>query len=256
MEQFEARSLQELNPRGCALVVSLTGDTPNQIAANAAAVRGTADAVEIRADLLQNPRQHLENPSWIDHIREAAAAPIIATLRTRDHGGNIELPFMDYAEALAEMARYAEWVDIQYDHEMPPPILMGLLEAVAAGGAKRIVSKHHHDNMPSVVEIDSYLADVEALGVEVAKIAVNPQNLPQVAQLMQVISRHAEHPTETVGIAMGKVGTPSRITGHLFGNAATYAYTAAGDNPVPVAPGQIEANRLASALDAIAAAAR
>ncbi|MBV7363236.1 type I 3-dehydroquinate dehydratase [Actinomycetaceae bacterium TAE3-ERU4] len=257
MQRFSPCTISALNPRGCALITPLHAPTATDLIKQAVAVRGLADAVEVRLDALENLPQIIERSDFgfIEQIRQAASAPVIGTIRTREHGGQAELPFMEYAEGVAELAQVCEYVDVEWDSHMPPPIMLGLLEAVQKGGATEILSVHHWEEMPPLVQIDSFFADAAALGVKVAKIAVMPENQPQVAQLLQVVSRHAGGRMEILAIAMGEIGKPSRITGHLFGNCGTFAALPA-EAGQPSAPGQIPAERLAPVLDAMAGISR
>ncbi|OKL50646.1 type I 3-dehydroquinate dehydratase [Boudabousia marimammalium] len=227
--------------------------------------RGIADVVEVRLDALGNLPEIIKNSDWgfLNEVRAITATPILATIRTTEQGGKAQLAFMDYAEGVAEVARTAEYVDVEWDLEIPEPILGGLIDAVRQGGAQSVVSRHDYENMPTVAELDAYFSGAKRLGAHVAKLAVTPANRTQVAQLMQVISRHAEQNqreakivgrvhttpnTEILGIGMGEVGAISRLSGHLYGNCATFAALPGNST----APGQPDARRLVETLDQMA----
>ena len=265
MERFESQPLAAVNPRGCAVIVPLNAPSVAGMAEVAAQARGVADVVEVRLDALTDLPRIIEDEDWgfLAHIREVAAAPILATIRTADQGGDVTVPFMTYAEGVADVARQVEYVDVEWDPQIPEPILGGLIDAVRQGGARSVVSRHDFDGMATVADVDAYFAGARNLGAHVAKLAVTPAQTAQVAQLLQVVARHAQQsqqqaqnmsriptpPMEVLGIAMGKVGMVSRLSGHLFGNCATFAALPGHSS----APGQPDAVRLVSALDALQA---
>ncbi|OKL46598.1 hypothetical protein BSR29_07180 [Boudabousia liubingyangii] len=250
-QRHSERTLRELNPRGCALLIPLNAPDRAGLQTQAAQARGLADAVEVRLDQLAELPELIKNGdfAWLNQIREAASTPIIGTIRTAGQGGNCELDFWDYAEAVAELAKHCEFVDLEWDSEMPEPILQGLITAIQNGGAAVILSVHHWEEMPPMADVDSFFNKARINGVNIAKIAVMPDNLPQVAQLLQVLARNQNGPMETLAIAMGPLGSVSRAVGHLFGNCATFAALPGTEGS---APGQLPAERLAGVLDSLA----
>ncbi len=88
------------------------------------------------------------------------------------------------------------------------------------------------------------LRRMEALGADIAKLAVMPQTPEDVLTLLSAtgeVSATAARPVVTM--SMGRLGAVSRIAGEVFGSALTFG--AVGQSS---APGQLEAAALAKAL--------
>ncbi|AOZ72098.1 hypothetical protein BK816_01300 [Boudabousia tangfeifanii] len=241
------------------------GQTTAEMISQAGAARGLADCVEVRLDHLPNLSQLITEGdwAWLEQVREAAACPILGTIRTASQGGEADLEFFDYAEGMSEVAQHVEYVDVEWDPEMPPPILAGLIDAGRNGGARVLLSWHDFEQMPPMATIDGFFATAAEAGVEIAKIACQVENQLQAAQLLQVLARHyqqnqqppspalgalARPRPELLAIGMGPAGQVTRAVGHLFGNCATFA---AVDGQAS-APGQLGAQAMGDLLASMA----
>lgn len=87
---------------------------------------------------------------------------------------------------------------------------------------------------------------MEALGADIWKIAVMPQNGRDVLTLLDatLTMTEAEDCSPVISMSMAALGAVSRLSGEVFGSAVTFA--AAGRAS---APGQISVDKMSEMLD-------
>ncbi len=121
----------------------------------------------------------------------------------------------------------AEYVDVEWRG--------GFDDLVRSTGGRRvIVSSHEFENVPP--DLEERVRAMRSLGAEVVKVAIPARRLSDALPL-----RRLTRDGNTVVVAMGAAGIPSRALAAHFGSRWTYA----GDG---VAPGQIPASRLVDEL--------
>jgi len=62
-----------------------------------------------------------------------------------------------------------------------------------------------------------------AAGAAIAKIAVTPRSIEDVASVLGVVEEFKSKDRDVIGIAMGKLGVMTRVFGPLIGSYLTYA---------------------------------
>ena len=74
---------------------------------------------------------------------------------------------------------------------------------------------------------------MDATGADILKMAVMPAEFDDVASLMQVTNEVVEEYTEkpVISMAMGNLGSISRIAGENFGSSVTFATIGAASAP-------------------------
>lgn len=205
-----------------------------------------ADIAEWRADWF-------EHVFDIEKVKEVLAelravlkeTPLLFTFRTSKEGGEKSLEPEAYAalnKAAAETG-YVDLVDVEAftgDH-----IVRDIIDTVHPYGVKVIASNHDFDKTPDKEDIIQRLCKMQALGADISKIAVMPQNQEDVLTLLaateEMNRKYADRPIITM--SMSKTGVISRLCGEIFGSALTF-----GAARKASAPGQMSVEDLAQAL--------
>ena len=179
-------------------------------------------------------------------IRAAAGGiPVLLTRRNVSEGGT---PIAIDEAAVVAMysavctARCVEMID----YELSNPAIHGehLRAVSAANDIALIMSYHNFALTPDAATLDSKFSAAQRLGADVAKVAVMPKTPQDVLTLLAA----TERASQTLGIplismAMGGIGSLSRLVGWVYGSAATFAVGKSSS-----APGQIAIEELRSVL--------
>lgn len=207
-----------------------------------------ADMIEWRVDMF---------PEFCDcnAIRDilGAVAPVLQdkiflyTFRSKEQGGAAEAD----AETLGNLQELAmesgcvDMIDLEYFKEEHPARRIRYLQE---GGVHVVTSHHDFEETPEPEVMQMLLEQMCAGGADIVKLAVMPQSISDVLNLLAVTAQfHEEHPnTPIITMSMGKLGSVSRLCGETFGSCVTF-----GSHEKPSAPGQYEMNRLRKVLDVI-----
>lgn len=231
-------------PAICAPLVARTHDA---LAAETRAVAAKRpDLLEWRVDFFEqiaDPRAVL---AAARELRAAAAGiPILFTRRAQREGGQ---PIaLDEAQVIALYDAVAEsgTVDLM-DFEMGNE--RADVERVRAltrrHGLPLVLSFHDFQRTPSSADLAARFAQAEALGADVAKVAVMPKSMEDVHRLLgATLQASASLTIPVISMSMGGLGAVSRLCGGVFGSALTFAVGSA-----PSAPGQIAIEEVRAAL--------
>jgi len=216
------------------ICVPLTGTTREKICQEAEdAKKAAADLVEWRADFFEE----LMNPEACQNVLEALAeilgeTPLLFTIRTSEEGGNITISLEDYAACNINIAKgkKADLVDVE---------VMSNSEVIA--------SSHDFHKTDSQEVLLNRFREMEKSGADILKMAVMPHGFEDVAAIMEatnVMRQECEKPL--VSMAMGSIGSITRISGENFGSGITFGTVGAAS-----APGQFPIGELRSLLDAL-----
>ena len=229
------------------IIVPVTGSTPEQLRAQVTALAGVpADMVEWRADHYRGLDDIHDVVAVARTLTEhLAERPLLFTCRTSAEGGQAAIDDKRYAElntALIESGT-ADLVDVEYQRDRAA--VDRIIAAARAHGVPVIASHHDFTGTPSKDEIISRLRQMQELGADICKIAVMPHSAADVLTLLDAThtmrQEHADRPLITV--AMGGLGLVSRLSGQVFGSAATFAAAGAAS-----APGQIDVRDVRTVL--------
>lgn len=170
---------------------------------------------------------------------------LLFTLRTKEEGGEYLLPFTEYAELTAEAAEsgYADLIDLelQFGEALRP-----LIARIHAAGGRAVLSSHDFSRTPPREELRHRFFAMQALGADIAKLAVMPGNPADVLSLLSVSEELREGlGCPFIAISMGRLGALSRVA-TTFGSAVTFG--SAGEES---APGQLPVRVLADILHAL-----
>lgn len=233
-------------PALCIPLVGRTEDALLQETAAAAAKR--PDLLEWRVDFYEGIADPARVAALAPRLRDAAAGlPVLFTRRSPREGGQAGALREDQVPALYAAACASGAVDI-IDAEMADPRQLDpLRETARRHGCGLLLSFHDFSRTPPLADLLARFRQAAALGADIAKIAVMPQQAGDVLVLLQAtLQASQELAIPVAGMSMGALGVPSRVCGGAFGSALTFAVGQAAS-----APGQVPIDTLRAALAAL-----
>ena len=199
------------------ICLTLTGKTLAEDLALVNKYRSSIDIAELRGDFLDGDERLL-----IREFPRMAGLPCILTIRRRVDGGKFiegeAARTILFARAMSfadtNVSKNFAYVDFEEDFHVP-----SLQDAALAFGTKIIRSVHDMEN--PVTNIAQRLSRLRATGYEIPKIAFMPHSLDDVTQLFK--EAEAIKDNGHILIAMGPLGTPTRILSAKLNNFLTFA---------------------------------
>lgn len=231
------------------ICVPLTGTTKEFICQEAkAAKEAGADLVEWRADFFEG----LLNPAACQEVLGEVAEilgeiPLLFTIRTKEEGGSVEISLEEYAACNLTAARShkADLVDVEVMGN--PQEKKNLIESLHKERSVVIASSHDFEKTDSQEVLLNRFREMEKSGADILKIAVMPHGFGDVSAIMEATNdmrKECEKPL--VSMAMGSIGSISRIAGENFGSSITFGTVGAAS-----APGQFPIGELRTLLGAL-----
>lgn len=169
---------------------------------------------------------------------------LLVTVRTSLEGGQVTLTPQEREDLLIRIAQAhcADFIDIEYfTYEQPAD----LIHRLQMEGALVVASHHNFEKTPATEEMLQRLEVMAEADADVVKLAVMPQKIKDVLDLLQVTEefkfRNREVPLITM--SMGRIGMLSRISGEIFGSCVTF-----GAGATESAPGQLRRKDLEEIL--------
>ncbi|EEF45470.1 bifunctional 3-dehydroquinate dehydratase/shikimate dehydrogenase, chloroplastic [Ricinus communis] len=185
-----------------------------------------ADLVEIRLDSLKT----FNASDDIKTLITRSPLPTLFTYRPKWEGGEYDGDENERLDALRlAMELGADYIDVELKvaHKFNDSI-----RGNKPAKCKVIVSSHNYHNTPSVEDLGNLVADIQAAGADIVKIATTALDITDVARIFQ-ITVHSQVPI--IGIVMGERGLISRILCAKFGGYLTFGTLESG---IVSAPGQ------------------
>lgn len=207
-----------------------------------------ADLIEWRADWYDDIEQEDITADLLPQLRDVLGGfPLLFTFRTKPQGGERELAPEAYENLLTSVIASGNIDAVDVELTMPEESIRRLIALAHAHHTVIILSHHDFTQTPSQEEILSFLTRMDALGGDIAKIAVMPRSEEDVLALLSA-TLQARHNLScpVITMAMGSMGLISRLSGETFGSCLTFG--AIGQTS---APGQIDAGQLRTVLDVI-----
>lgn len=174
----------------------------------------------------------------------AAGLPVLVTLRSGFEGGAGPIGEDVYAEVLRTLLTKlpaAVAVDVEIDRLGASEII----DVAHENGVLVVASHHNFTGTDPVETLVAKFAEMAAAGADVAKIAMMPTSLAEVADVLRATAQaDAALECPMLGISMGELGRTSRIMGGDFGSCATFAQLGEAS-----APGQIDVAELSAVFD-------
>ena len=230
-----------------AICAPLVGRTREQfLAETALVVAKQPDLLEWRIDFFQDIDQLDVVLSTAAQLRHAAGGiPILLTRRSIKEGGEpIPLSEEDVV-ALLEAVCASHSVDlVDFEMNNDPEHIAQVRAAAHAQGVGLVLSFHNFQSTPTQAELCQRFAQAQALGADVAKIALMPQRLEDVLSVMGATLESSQKLTiPLISMSMGGYGALTRLFGSTFGSALSFAVGAQSS-----APGQVPIEDLKTVL--------
>lgn len=209
------------------VVLGVIGESP--VVAQAAGEG--VDILEVRVDLFGG---QLTQASVVDEVKvlKRHEMPLIGTIRgTGEVRGTVKLSDAERAALYQNISPLVDAIDI----DLSAAILKSVVAAARRNKNTVILSHHDFDGTPSESRLKQIVGKASKLGADIIKIATLAKNESDVLRLLQFTAAH--RPKNLITIAMGNIGTVSRLVFPLAGSLMTYTSVALSD-------GQIDAKRL------------
>lgn len=208
---------------GPRLVLAVSADS---VRLRAAAALGVS-VIELRVDGLRHPQ-----PARARQVVQALrryGLPIIGTVRSQREGGLARLP--DAQRALL-YASISPWVDA-IDVELASAVRLETTLAMARQlGVTIILSHHDFTATPSLRGLERLVDRAAAAGADIIKIAATARSSDDVVRLLALTAAHRNR--HLVTIAMGPLGSISRLVFPLAGSLLTYTNLTPAHGQVPL----------------------
>lgn len=199
--------------------------------------RDTADIIEFRMDSAEDPIEQLA-----DYDGEL---PILATNRSRWFGGHAaDRGRLDQLMAAAEFD-VVEMVDVELETARG---MQWVLEEFREQDVELVISFHEFDETPDQETLDAIIEECARYG-DIAKVATYAENREDCLRILSAIDTATQNGIRAAGIAMGELGSHTRVIGPLYGSALGYAPLESDKSEY--APGQLPLHRLDSLVEMI-----
>lgn len=207
------------------------------------------DMYEFRADYFKDIRNPNKLIEILKNIRELIGeAPLIATIRSKEEGGEAALDLEEYLYLNKEIieSKMADIVDLELNRGRE--VIEGLVDRAGRRETSLLLSFHDFHRSMSKEELISLFVEMQSLPADLIKIAIMTKNERDLLDLfdasLTIKRKYADRPFISIG--MGESGVLSRVGGGVFGSSITFAKGVGAS-----APGQVDAKLTKIFLDEI-----
>ncbi|CAD6267621.1 unnamed protein product [Miscanthus lutarioriparius] len=212
--------------------VPATARAPREMAEELAAAAALgADLAELRLDCLAGFAPRRDLPVILAKPRPL---PALVTYRPKWEGGEYEGDDESRFEALLlAMELGAEYVDVELK---VADKFMKLISGRKPDNCKLIVSSHNYESTPSSEELANLVAQIQATGADIVKIATTATEIVDVAKMFQILVHCQEKQVPIIGLVMNDRGFISRVLCPKYGGFLTFGSLKKGKESAPAQP--------------------
>jgi len=231
-------------------IVPITAKTKEQALAQAQVIANTADAdlAEFRIDLLSFASDTKQVIALGHELKKVLGnKPMIATIRTKNEGGQLEISDVDYGKTYQAYLKnpFMDWLDVEMFRDQK--VVSEIVQKAHQKKVLVVMSNHDFQKTPSQDEIEKRLLKQDQMGADVLKIAVMPKSKQDVFTLMNATLKVSQQTTKPLlTMSMGQLGTISRVATANMGGS--YSFGMIGEAS---APGQIDVTKLKQILKTV-----
>lgn len=232
-------------PAVCAPLVARTADALRAECAAVAAKR--PDLIEWRVDFFDRIGDARAVVALAAELRGLAGAiPILFTRRSMREGGErIALGEAQVVELYRSVCASGHVDFADFEMANAGADVKAVREITRASGVALVLSFHDFRATPPADALLDRFRQAQALGADVAKLAVMPATREDVLALLAATSRACgELQVPVVSMAMGALGAVTRACGWMFGSAMTFAVGQSSS-----APGQMRIEDIRLVID-------
>jgi 3-dehydroquinate dehydratase-1 len=231
-------------------IVPITAKTKEQALAQAQVIANTADAdlAEFRIDLLSFASDTKQVIALGHELKKILGnKPLIATIRTKNEGGQLEVSDADYGKTYQAYLKnpFMDWLDVEMFRDQK--VVSEIVQKAHQKKVLIVMSNHDFQKTPSQDEIEKRLLKQDQMGADILKIAVMPKSKQDVFTLMNATLKVSQQTTKPLlTMSMGQLGTISRVATANMGGS--YSFGMIGEAS---APGQIDVTKLKQILKTV-----
>ncbi|ADI90576.1 3-dehydroquinate dehydratase [Acinetobacter oleivorans DR1] len=231
-------------------IVPITAKTKEQALAQAQVIANTADAdlAEFRIDLLSFASDTKQVIALGHELKKILGnKPLIATIRTKNEGGQLEISDADYGKTYQAYLKnpFMDWLDVEMFRDQK--VVSEIVQKAHQKKVLIVMSNHDFQKTPSQDEIEKRLLKQDQMGADILKIAVMPKSKQDVFTLMNATLKVSQQTTKPLlTMSMGQLGTISRVATANMGGS--YSFGMIGEAS---APGQIDVTKLKQILKTV-----
>jgi len=235
---------------GVKTIVPITAKTKEQALAQAQVIANTADAdlAEFRIDLLSFASDTKQVIALGHELKKILGnKPMIATIRTKNEGGQLEISDVDYGKTYQAYLKnpFMDWLDVEMFRDQK--VVSEIVQKAHQKKVLIVMSNHDFQKTPSQDEIEKRLLKQDQMGADILKIAVMPKSKQDVFTLMNATLKVSQQTTKPLlTMSMGQLGTISRVATANMGGS--YSFGMIGQAS---APGQIDVTKLKQILQTV-----
>ncbi len=231
-------------------IVPITAKTKEQALAQAQVIANTSDAdlAEFRIDLLSFASDTKQVIALGHELKKILGhKPMIATIRTKNEGGQLEISDADYGKTYQAYLKnpFMDWLDVEMFRDQK--VVSEIVQKAHQKKVLVVMSNHDFQKTPSQDEIEKRLLKQDQMGADILKIAVMPKSKQDVFTLMNATLKVSQQTTKPLlTMSMGQLGTISRVATANMGGS--YSFGMIGQAS---APGQIDVTKLKQILQTV-----
>ncbi|MFJ6672611.1 type I 3-dehydroquinate dehydratase [Actinosynnema sp. NPDC091369] len=195
------------------IAVSFSDDDSERAAAQARSVG--VDVAELRIDRFSRT----DVGHVLAQVRAFDGLPVLATVRSAAEGGGWSGGEEARLELFREVAPLVDAVDVELSAR---EVVADVVAAAHAHDALAIVSYHDFDHTPEIGELDAVVRGAKEVGADIVKISTMATTAADLKRLASLLVNSGD--TEMIVIAMGGIGTASRIFFPALGSRLTYTF--------------------------------
>jgi 3-dehydroquinate dehydratase-1 len=219
----------------------LVGRSRERVLAEAASVvPKKPDIIEWRVDFFEEIGDTAAVLAVARALRGAAGElPIIFTRRSIKEGGEpIKIGDEEIVRLYDAVAasRLVDFIDFEMGNDSDH--LRRVRDSTRAHETRLILSYHNFGYTPGVEFLVQRFLEAERLGADVAKVAVMPRDRMDVLTLLAATAQaDAKGGIPLISMAMGPLGSVTRMVGGVFGSSLSFAVgdTASAPGQIPIA---------------------
>lgn len=231
-------------------IVPITAKTKEQALAQAQVIANTADAdlAEFRIDLLSFASDTKQVIALGHELKKILGnKPMIATIRTKNEGGQLEISDVDYGKTYQAYLKnpFMDWLDVEMFRDQK--VVSEIVQKAHQKKVLVVMSNHDFQKTPSQDEIEKRLLKQDQMGADILKIAVMPKSKQDVFTLMNATLKVSQQTTKPLlTMSMGQLGTISRVATANMGGSYSFGMIGKAS-----APGQIDVTKLKQILQTV-----
>ena len=214
------------------ICVSIAEESLDKALEVASGVQGLADLIEVRLDVLAEPRAE----EFIRSINK----PLLFTCRPEWEGGKYSGSEDERIKILRKaLDDGAAYVDVELRTERSAR--QELIESARNKGVKSIVSWHDFKTTASKNALESVVQEIYQTGAAIGKLVTMARDYQDVLRVLELQVLAHEVGLPLCAFCMGEAGMISRVATMKMGGHITYA---APDGGQAAAPGQLPVSKL------------